>query len=152
MSHHQCSVWGCSNRKGRCPEDVHGERRCSCEELRTKGWPETDTLLTLHNIGKMPQTVSRDIIKRLKLYATGFWWCTVEAWERGLCLQLPLWGASGAISGKTERAADFVQAATAITSLSAGREKGTSPSRMSRTTFHVLWHFSRRSGKRGMWH
>ena len=23
MSRRQCSVWGCYNRKGRCPEDVH---------------------------------------------------------------------------------------------------------------------------------
>ena len=65
MSRRQCSVWGCSNRKGRCPEDVHGELRCSCEELRTKDCPESDTLLTPHNIGKMPPTVSRDVVKRL---------------------------------------------------------------------------------------
>ena len=62
----------------------------------------------------------------------------MEAWERGLRLQLPLRGVSGAISGETERAADVVQAATVTTSLSAGSEKGASPSRTSRTAFHVL--------------
>ena len=51
---------------------------CSYEELRTKGCSESDTFLTLHNIGKMLPTVRRDVVKR-KLDATGFWWCTVEA-------------------------------------------------------------------------
>ena len=66
--------------KGAMPRDVHGERRCSCEELRTMGCSESDTFHTLHNIGKMPPTVKRDVLKRLNcIYATGFWWCTVEA-------------------------------------------------------------------------
>ena len=42
----------------------------------------------------------------------------MEAWERGLRLQLQIRGVSGAISGETERTTDVVQAATATTSLS----------------------------------
>ena len=42
----------------------------------------------------------------------------MEAWERGLRLQLPLRGVPAAILGETERTNDVVQAATATTSLS----------------------------------
>ena len=34
MSRRQCSIWECSNRKGRCPEDTEGKRHCSCAEIR----------------------------------------------------------------------------------------------------------------------
>ena len=65
MSQRQCSVWGCSNRKGRCPEDTQGNRRCSCEKLLTKGCPESSELLTLHNIGKMPPEVYKVVVAQL---------------------------------------------------------------------------------------
>ena len=65
MSRHQCSVWGCSNRKGRCPEDVDGNRRCNCRELHVTCWPESKTLLTLHNIRKMPPEFHRVVVAQL---------------------------------------------------------------------------------------
>ena len=65
MSRRQCSVWGCSNRKGRCPEDVEGNRRCNCRELRVTGCPESKALLTLHNIGKMPPEIHRIVVAQL---------------------------------------------------------------------------------------
>ena len=65
MSRRQCSVWGCSNRKGRCPEDVEGNRRCNCRELRVTGCPESKALLTLHNIGKMPSEIHRIVVAQL---------------------------------------------------------------------------------------
>ena len=33
MSRPQCSVWECSNRKGRCSEDGEGNKQCNCQEL-----------------------------------------------------------------------------------------------------------------------
>ena len=65
MSRRQCSVWGCSNRKGRCPEDVEGNRQCNCRELRITGCPESKALLTLHNIGKMPPEIHRIVVAQL---------------------------------------------------------------------------------------
>ena len=65
MSRRQCSVWGCSNRKGRCPVDVDGKRRCKCEELNARSCPESSNLLTLHNIGKMSQGISRVVIAHI---------------------------------------------------------------------------------------
>ena len=65
MSRRQCSVWGCSNRKGRCPEDVEGNRRCNCRELRVTGCPESKALLTLHNVGKMPPEIHRIVVAQL---------------------------------------------------------------------------------------
>ena len=49
---------------------------------------------------------------------TGFWWCTVEAWEQGLRLQFPLQVASGAMLSETKHTIDVVQAAIATTPLS----------------------------------
>ena len=103
-------VWGCSNRKVRCPEDIHGERSCSCEELRTKGYLESHTLLMLH-IRKMSLTVSRDLVKRLNCGSLG----------ARPSLQLSLWGVSGVISGETKCTTNIVQVATAATFLSSSR-------------------------------
>jgi hypothetical protein len=64
MSRRQCSIWGCSNRKGRCPEDTEGKRHCSCPEIRGQGCPESSKLVTLHNVGKMPKKVLR-IVNRM---------------------------------------------------------------------------------------
>ena len=61
----------------------------------------------------------------------------MEAWERGLRLQLPLREVTGAISGETESTTDVVQAVKATTSLSAGSEKSASPSGTAQTTFHL---------------
>ena len=60
----------------------------------------------------------------------------MEAWERGLHLQLPLRRFYGAISGETERTTDVAQAATAITSLSRARllEQPELPSTLSDTS------------------
>ena len=97
-------------------------------QLQTKGCPE------LGHVGHAAQhqqdapDCQQGCSKEVELYTTGFWWCTMEAWERGLHLQLPLQRVSGAILGETECAADVVQAATATTSLHAGREKAASPS------------------------
>ena len=57
----------------------------------------------------------------------------MEAWERGLRLQLPLQGVSAAISGETERTTDIVQAARATTSLSRIPERPELPSTFSDT-------------------
>lgn len=65
MSRRQCSVWGCSNRKGRCLEDVQGKTRYSCEQLRTKVCPELDILVTLCNIQKMPPCVYKMVVQKL---------------------------------------------------------------------------------------
>ena len=65
MSRCQCSIWGCSNRKERCPEDVDSNRRCNCRELRVTGCPESQALLTLHNIGKMPPEIHRVVVAQL---------------------------------------------------------------------------------------
>ena len=66
MSWHQCSIWGCSSRKGRCPEDVDGNRRCNCRELHVTCCPESKALLTLHNIRKMPPEIHRIVVAQLK--------------------------------------------------------------------------------------
>ena len=65
MSRRQCSVCGCSNRKGRCPEDVDGKRHCKCLELQEQGCPESSALLSLHNIGKMPNNVYQTVVQKL---------------------------------------------------------------------------------------
>ena len=65
MSRRQCSIWRCSNRKGRHPEDVDSNRRCNCRELRVTGCPESKALLTLHNIRKMPPEIHRVVIAQL---------------------------------------------------------------------------------------
>ena len=44
MSRCQCSVWGCLNRKVRCPEDIQGEEK----------WKECDTRLATVE-GDFPQ-------------------------------------------------------------------------------------------------
>jgi hypothetical protein len=57
MSWQQCCVWGCSNRKGRCPEDVSGNRLCGCSTLTTTDCPKSKHSLTLHAIEGMPDAV-----------------------------------------------------------------------------------------------
>ena len=37
MSRRQCSIWGCSNRKGRCPEDTEGEDTAVVPSFVAKG-------------------------------------------------------------------------------------------------------------------
>ena len=37
MSRRECCVWGCSNRKGKCPEDIAGNRLCGCHLPRNEG-------------------------------------------------------------------------------------------------------------------
>ena len=65
MSRRQCSVWGCSNRKGRCPEDVEGRIHCKCPELRGKDCPESSAMLSLHSVGKMPQKVYQIVVQKM---------------------------------------------------------------------------------------
>ena len=64
MSRRQCSVWGCSNRKERCPEDVEGRRHCKARKLRGKDCPESSAMLSLHSVGKMPQKSTRSSCRR----------------------------------------------------------------------------------------
>ena len=65
MSRRQCSVWGCSNRKGRCPEDVESRRPCKCPEFRGKDCPESSAMLSLHSIGKMPQKIYQIVVQKM---------------------------------------------------------------------------------------
>ena len=59
MSRRQCCVWGCHNRKGRCLENIKGERICGCPDLRSTGCPKSRELLPLHYIQKMPDQVKK---------------------------------------------------------------------------------------------
>ncbi len=49
-SRRQC-VWGCHNRKGRCPEDIHS----GCPKLVGTNCPRSRELLTLHYITKLEE-------------------------------------------------------------------------------------------------
>ena len=99
-----------------------------------KRCPELDTLLTLHNISKMPSTDSRDIVCRLNCtrQASGgaLWKLGSKAYvcnshsqgfsiDRGVTLSV----VSGAILGETECTTEVVQVTTVTTSLSAGSER-----------------------------
>ena len=65
MSRGQCCVWGCHNRKGRCPEDTRGNRVCGCAELRYTSCPESGNLLSLHCIQKMPEQVKKLTVSKI---------------------------------------------------------------------------------------
>ncbi len=65
MSRRQCSVWGCHNRKGRCPENIEGERVCGCPSLCFSDCPKSKELLTLHYIEKMPSDVKRAVVNKI---------------------------------------------------------------------------------------
>ena len=64
MSKRQCCVWGCNNRKGKCPEDVAGNRLCDCPLPRIEGCQRRE-YLTLHNIHSMPKLVKRAEIEKI---------------------------------------------------------------------------------------
>ena len=65
MSRHQCCVWGCHNGKGRCPENIKGERICGCPDLRSTGCPKSRELLSLHYIQKMPDQVKKPTVSKI---------------------------------------------------------------------------------------
>ena len=71
MSRRQCCVWGCSNRKGRCPEDVDGVRICGCSIPRTADCPKSNDLLTLHSIDVMPTLTKQEVIKKINMTRCG---------------------------------------------------------------------------------
>ena len=64
MSKRQCCVWGCNNSKGKCPEDVAGNRLCDCPLPRIEGCQRRE-YLTLHNIHSMPELVKRAVIEKI---------------------------------------------------------------------------------------
>ena len=64
MSRRQCCVWGCSNKKGKCPEDIFGNRLCDCPLPQNKGC-HRGKYLTLHNIHSMPELVKRAVIEKI---------------------------------------------------------------------------------------
>ena len=66
MSRRQRCVWGCNNRKGRCAEDITGNRLCGCPELEVKDCPKRH-LLTLHSINSMPEHVKRAVVHKINL-------------------------------------------------------------------------------------
>ena len=49
MSRHQCCVWGCHNREGRCMEDISENQLGGCPKLCLEHCPKHD-MLTLHTI------------------------------------------------------------------------------------------------------
>jgi len=79
MSRRQCCAWGCHNRKGRCAEDIHGNRLCGCPVLQTHGCPKPE----LHTINKMPKPVKQAVIQRINITRQGLggikWLPTAEA-------------------------------------------------------------------------
>ena len=64
-SRRQCCVWGCHNRKGRCPENIEGIRVCGCPKLLGTSCPRSGELLTLHYIIKMPAPVKRFVTTKI---------------------------------------------------------------------------------------
>ena len=71
MSRRQCCLWGCHNRKGRCPEDVEGNRVCSCASLLSTGCPRSGELLSLHYVEKMPESTKKFVVKKVNLTRKG---------------------------------------------------------------------------------
>ena len=67
MSRRQCCVWGCSNRKGRCPKDVGGALVCGCSAVRFTDCPKSANILTLHNMARMPDDTKKATIARINL-------------------------------------------------------------------------------------
>ena len=70
MSRRVCCVWGCSNKKGRCAEDIDGNRLCECSTLQTKDCPKRD-ILSLHYIDSMPQHVKQAVVKKINATRQG---------------------------------------------------------------------------------
>ena len=64
MSRQQCCVWGCSNKKGKCPEDISGNRLCDCPLPQNKGCHRGE-YLTMRNIHSMPELVKRAVIEKI---------------------------------------------------------------------------------------
>jgi len=64
MSKHQCCVWGCNNRKGKCPEDIAGNQICDCPLPRDEGCHRRE-YLTLHSIASMPEPVKQAVIEKI---------------------------------------------------------------------------------------
>ena len=56
ISRCQCCVWGCHNRKGRCIEDIAGNRLCSCPVWKVRNCLKSK-FLTLHRINSTPFSV-----------------------------------------------------------------------------------------------
>ena len=67
MSLCQCCVWGCHNRKGRCPEDIKRERVCGCPSLHYTDCPKSGEMLSLHYIERMPGSVKRTVVSKIHL-------------------------------------------------------------------------------------
>jgi len=70
MSNQQCWVWGCHNRKGRCVEDVSGNRLCGCRKQHFDSCPRPE-LLTLHTISKMSASIKRAVTQRINITRQG---------------------------------------------------------------------------------
>ena len=70
MSRRQCCVWGCHNRKGRCAEDIDGNRLCGCPTLQMQHCPKRD-ILSLYTIECMPQHVKRAVVLKINLTRQG---------------------------------------------------------------------------------
>ena len=64
MSRYECCVWGCSNRKGKCPEDIAGNWLCGCHLPRIEDCPKRE-YLTLHGIHNMSKPVKRSVIEKI---------------------------------------------------------------------------------------
>ena len=72
MSRRLCCVWGCTNKKGKCPEDIAGNRLCGCPLARNHGCPKPQ-YLTLHSIHSMPDHVKQVVIEKINLTRQGGW-------------------------------------------------------------------------------
>lgn len=70
MSRRQCCVWGCHNRKGRCAEDIDGNRLCECPTLQMEHCPKRD-ILSLYTIERMPQHVKQAVVQKINLTRQG---------------------------------------------------------------------------------
>ena len=64
MSRRQCCIWACHNKKGRCAEDIDGNRLCGCPVLQVDGCPQPE-ILTLHAIDRMPKSVREEVIHKI---------------------------------------------------------------------------------------
>ena len=108
----QCSVWDARTERCNAQRTFTASEDVVAKNYKLRGVQNWTRCSHCTASARCPRS------KEVQLYMKGFWWCTVEAWERGLHLQLPLRRFYGAISGETERTTDVVQAATAITFLS----------------------------------
>ena len=113
------------------------------ELLRTRGYLESDAMLTLHNIDKRyPQLTART----WKVSSGALWKPGSEAY---VCNLLHYEGFQGSTRAKPNKLATEVVQGPQQWSLSAGSEEAAAPSRISPTTYHVLWYFCGRLWKQG---